>query len=346
MAQLVGLHNPIGKFPTFLIPIFREHEGANTLCVQVINGDGLVEDFDPTVITLDDFMKWTRFPPVNKGDRALWSFAFATDDFEVNIRRVLADWLKSRLDELLDIPFVLLEVAEFIGDRLQRNQALHSVFLLMSETSKEQAEAWRNFDVILPEARAGIRELLAANRREVELGPALHRMRLQIRGNRPIIVADNALAEFVSQSRRTNRRALARAAAVVSAFDLLTPSIRPREPLRKMITRAQPSGRRLSAEQAGMVKAMLARGDRHHDIAAWFGVNQGRVAEVKGGELFPEVHPASPERLPPQGSPGRIAFITLNALEQVKQTIEGDGAMEDVLRIVGSAFEELDKESE
>ena len=33
-----------------------------------------------------------------------------------------------------------------------------------------------------------------------------------------------------------------------------------------------------------IVLGMAARGDRSHDIAAWFGVNQGRIAEAKSGE--------------------------------------------------------------
>jgi hypothetical protein len=347
MAQLIGLHNPIGTFPTFLIPIFREHEGSNTLSVQIVNDDGLVEDFDPTIVTIDNIIKATRLLSINKGDDALWSFAFTESDFEINVRRQLANWLRQRLDELVNIPFLYLEVTEFIGDHVRRNQALHSVFLMMSETSREQAEAWRNFDVILPEARAGIRELIAANGREAELGSALHRLKLQIARKRPIIIADNPLVELVSQSRGTNRRALARASAVVSAFDLLPPTIRPRETVEKMITRARPSGRRLSAEEAAMVKAMLIRGDRHHDIAAWFGVNQGRIAEVKSGELFPEVSPADPKRLPPQGSPGRIALKCIEALEQVRDLIEeGDArATENALRVIGSTLEALDQES-
>lgn len=37
--------------------------------------------------------------------------------------------------------------------------------------------------------------------------------------------------------------------------------------------RAPESGIRLSSADAALVKGMLARGDRQHDIAAWFGVN-------------------------------------------------------------------------
>lgn len=45
---------------------------------------------------------------------------------------------------------------------------------------------------------------------------------------------------------------------------------------------------------------MIARGDRQHDIAAWFGVNGGRIAEVATGATFAEVN-AILENLPPAG---------------------------------------------
>ena len=40
--------------------------------------------------------------------------------------------------------------------------------------------------------------------------------------------------------------------------------------------RANPSGISLTEEDAAIAKGMLARGDRQHDVAAWFGVNGGR----------------------------------------------------------------------
>jgi hypothetical protein len=52
-----------------------------------------------------------------------------------------------------------------------------------------------------------------------------------------------------------------------------------------------------SSEQA----QMILRGDRKHDIAAFFGVNPGRIADVESGRRFPSV-PAAPEAdLPPPG---------------------------------------------
>lgn len=65
--------------------------------------------------------------------------------------------------------------------------------------------------------------------------------------------------------------------------------------------KAPPSGIRLDEDAAAVVKGMLARGDRQHDIAAWFGVNGGRIAEISTGTKFAEVKPADAADLPPPG---------------------------------------------
>jgi hypothetical protein len=68
-----------------------------------------------------------------------------------------------------------------------------------------------------------------------------------------------------------------------------------------MGTRAEPSGLTLTAQDAALIRGMIARGDRHHDIAAFFGVNQGRIAEVREGTRFPGVPSAEADELPPEG---------------------------------------------
>lgn len=65
--------------------------------------------------------------------------------------------------------------------------------------------------------------------------------------------------------------------------------------------KAKPSGIRLSEEDAVIVKGMLNRGDRQHDIAAWFGVNGGRIGEISTGTKFEEVEAADANILPTPG---------------------------------------------
>jgi hypothetical protein len=46
---------------------------------------------------------------------------------------------------------------------------------------------------------------------------------------------------------------------------------------------------------AGKIKFLRALGHLQHDIAARFGINQGRVSEIMTGKLFPDT--------PPDGTP-------------------------------------------
>jgi hypothetical protein len=68
---------------------------------------------------------------------------------------------------------------------------------------------------------------------------------------------------------------------------------------------------------------MIARGDRDHDIAAWFGVNQGRIAEVKDGSQFGIIAAAPAQELPPKGPPGikgrRLREDTQQALDALNE---------------------------
>jgi len=85
--------------------------------------------------------------------------------------------------------------------------------------------------------------------------------------------------------------------------------------------KAPPSGIRLNEDDASLVKGMLARGDRQHDIAAWFGVNGGRIAEVSTGAKFAEVKPADVASLPPPGPylSGRQSAELLALLQQERR---------------------------
>lgn len=65
--------------------------------------------------------------------------------------------------------------------------------------------------------------------------------------------------------------------------------------------RAPSAGIRLSSADASIVKGMLARGDRQSDIASFFGVNGGRIAEISVGKRFVSASIAPRASLPPAG---------------------------------------------
>jgi hypothetical protein len=69
------------------------------------------------------------------------------------------------------------------------------------------------------------------------------------------------------------------------------------------MVRGKASGYTLTQADVAIVLGMQARGDREHDIAAWFGVNQGRMADAKEGKFgTPPMAPG--HTLPPKGPPG------------------------------------------
>jgi hypothetical protein len=102
------------------------------------------------------------------------------------------------------------------------------------------------------------------------------------------------------------------------------------------MSRGKASGISLTNKDASIVLGMAARGDREHDIAAWFGVNQGRVAEVKKGSHGPTVTAAAATDLPPKGPPGlkgrRLYASVTKALEVLKAN--GENSIEEVAALL------------
>ena len=63
------------------------------------------------------------------------------------------------------------------------------------------------------------------------------------------------------------------------------------------------SGITVQANDVPIIIGMIGRGDRHHDIAAWFGLNQGRIKDAQDGKYGPPQTKAGIV-LPPKGPPG------------------------------------------
>ena len=80
--------------------------------------------------------------------------------------------------------------------------------------------------------------------------------------------------------------------------------------------RAPSAGISLTRSDAALVKAMLRRGDRQSDIASFFGVNGGRIAEISTGDRFAGVPAAEEDKLPPEGP-----YVSRALRRQVKRDL-------------------------
>jgi hypothetical protein len=83
------------------------------------------------------------------------------------------------------------------------------------------------------------------------------------------------------------------------------------------MARAPTSGIILGHRETSIVKGMLKRGDRQHDIASYYGVNGGRIAEIAtGAGNYPNAQAAPEADLPPEGP-----YLTKYAVQAVIATL-------------------------
>jgi uncharacterized protein YjiS (DUF1127 family) len=87
---------------------------------------------------------------------------------------------------------------------------------------------------------------------------------------------------------------------------------------------------KLNHREIAIVKGMLERGDRQHDIAAYFGVNAGRVAEIKTSATGSDIRAAAPAELPPPRPymAGRSALRARDTLIALRELV--DEALRDI----------------
>lgn len=99
--------------------------------------------------------------------------------------------------------------------------------------------------------------------------------------------------------------------------------------------KASKSGRVLDNKDAALVKGMISRGDRQHDIAAYFGVNGGRIGEASTGENFSNVAPAT-TNLPP---PSPYLVVASDMITKAKRILSSLSAG----KVDASALSELEE---
>ncbi len=107
------------------------------------------------------------------------------------------------------------------------------------------------------------------------------------------------------------------------------------------MAKANRSGITVQPWHLPLILGMVNRGDRNHDIAAWFGLNQGRIKEVKDG-LYGAATPAAPDKLPPSGAPGPKATALRERAETVHMLLKA-GDTGGAIKRLEEALTEFDK---
>ncbi|WEX86621.1 hypothetical protein PZN02_002922 [Sinorhizobium garamanticum] len=79
----------------------------------------------------------------------------------------------------------------------------------------------------------------------------------------------------------------------------------------------------LTTKDASVILGMVARGDKRHDIAAWYGENQARIAEVEQG-AYGNLTAAPANVLPPKGAPGPKGRRLRSKVMKAVEALEGN----------------------
>jgi hypothetical protein len=108
-----------------------------------------------------------------------------------------------------------------------------------------------------------------------------------------------------------------------------------------MTDRAPRSGLKVHSNDLPIILGMVARGDRRHDVAAWFGLNQGRIKEVEDGK-HGTASPAPANKLPPSGSPGPKARELRASAHAISQLL-AKGDVAGATQRLAQAIAEFDK---
>lgn len=109
------------------------------------------------------------------------------------------------------------------------------------------------------------------------------------------------------------------------------------------MTKASSSGLSVNPTDVPIILAMVARGDRRHDVAAWFGLNQGRIKEVEDGN-YGNAPLALALQLPPSGSPGPKAIALRQAVRSALSDLaRGQRRPADVAKDLKAAADQFDK---
>jgi hypothetical protein len=104
---------------------------------------------------------------------------------------------------------------------------------------------------------------------------------------------------------------------------------------------ARASGISLTSADIPTVLGMVQRNDRSHDIAAWFGVNQGRIKEAKDGKFgLPKAAPQS--SLPPKGPPGVKGRALRHEAERALDLLNTGGSSAKAIAILQAAIDSYD----
>jgi len=161
-AEAVAYCRVIDQTPGFVLPLFMDRQSTNRLLTQRVTHSGRIEGFEP----IEAEPIWIKGAAISAetGSEYWAGFEWDTNDYQVAPASALAATLIQRgtIDEVVDRPFLHLELIAFCGLTDRVNNALQLAFRSLQQVSPEWAEYWRDNLVLLPAFRTEVAAALRA----------------------------------------------------------------------------------------------------------------------------------------------------------------------------------------
>jgi cytoskeletal protein CcmA (bactofilin family) len=142
---VIGIINPTGVTPSFVIPLFQE---SDKLYIQRLDESERIRGFERIYLSdeaEDNTLRLNARQRRQVEDERLYGFQFKNNDFVVGTKSELRQTLIERLDEVESSkrPFILISIAEFVGDASLRASAQSRAYALLNSESPSAGERWR-----------------------------------------------------------------------------------------------------------------------------------------------------------------------------------------------------------
>jgi hypothetical protein len=144
-ASLYGYVSQLNAYPAFVEPLLRDNSGL--LCFQEVDSHGRITKLLRTevrpelILPLSQSFANPLVAAINMD--ALFAFAFSPQEILVGCKRELQKSLQEQLPRLEKLPFVLIEVADFLSDRKLRNRGYRGAEEELARLSDRAAQNWK-----------------------------------------------------------------------------------------------------------------------------------------------------------------------------------------------------------
>ncbi len=136
----IGFANFVGVYPTFLTPVFRS---GDSLLIQAIENWKMKAWVPLAEIDADQMLRSEIFAETpRQGGDALFAFAFSSTDTISGTRQPLSTLLRARLERVSLSPFLLEEVASFLGDSKMETLARRKAARAIGHLNKQIEQNW------------------------------------------------------------------------------------------------------------------------------------------------------------------------------------------------------------